>query len=117
MADIPCNDDYELHTLLDLNGETFYFGDGYWVQFKAWRVKPDRHTPHGIKYSLSLHDKNKLRIIGYDNAHGYQAKKGRYKAKKVTWDHIHKRDKVYSYEFDSASQLIDDFWKTVEGFV
>ena len=117
MADILSKDDYELHSLLDLNGMTFYYRDGCWVQFKASLVEADEHTPHGIRYSLSLHDEKNIRIVGYDNAHGYQAKRGRYKAKKITWDHIHKRHKVHPYEFDSAPQLIIDFWKTVGEFV
>ncbi len=33
---------------------------------------------------------------------------------KITWDHKHKIDKIYGYEFESASQLIEDFWKAVE---
>ncbi len=45
------------------------------MQFKASRVEADEHTPHGIRYSLSLHDEKNIRIVGYDNAHGYQAKK------------------------------------------
>lgn len=33
---------------------------------------------------------------------------------KVTWDHKHKVERIYKYEFESASQLIEDFWKAVE---
>ncbi|MDO9528734.1 MAG: hypothetical protein Q7J27_06190, partial [Syntrophales bacterium] len=91
--------------------------NGYWTQFKARLVEANEHIPHGIRYNLSLHDGNDLRIVGYDNAHGYQPKKKRYKAKKTTWDHIHKRNKTYSYEFDSAPQLIGDFWNTVQEFI
>lgn len=84
MTDTLSNNDYGLLSLLDLNGVTFFYREGYWVQFKASRVEADEHTPHGIRYSLSLHDQKNIRIVGYDNAHGYQAKRGRYKAKKVT---------------------------------
>lgn len=38
----------------------------------------------------------------------------KFEAQKITWDHKHKIDKVYPYEFESASQLIEDFWKAVE---
>jgi len=41
-------------------------------------------------------------------------RKKKYGAQKMTWDHKHKTDKVYAYEFESASQLIEDFWKAVE---
>jgi hypothetical protein len=34
--------------------------------------------------------------------------------RKVTWDHKHKLEKIYIYEFESASQLIEDFWEAVE---
>jgi len=30
------------------------------------------------------------------------------------WDHKHKKEKVRPYEFESASRLIEDFWKDVE---
>ena len=41
-------------------------------------------------------------------------RKKKYGAQKIIWDHKHKTDKVYPYEFESASQLIEDFWKAVE---
>lgn len=110
-------DDYTLQTLLDLDGFVHYWDNGYWVKFRVWKVKPSKHIPHGIRYSLTLHDGNKLRIVGYDNAHRCPPKHKSYKAKKETWDHVHKRKKVDPYEFDSASQLIDDFWKTVEDYI
>jgi hypothetical protein len=74
-------------------------------------------VPHGIKYSITLHDSNNIRIVGYDNAHTCLPKAKKYKAKKVTWDHVHKKERVYPYEFDSASQLIEDFWNTLKEFV
>lgn len=113
MAMDPIDNDYELLTLLELNDITFYYKDGYWVKFEAWRVRPSKHVPHGIRYSLTLHDGNNTRIIGYDNAHHSLPKSKNYKARKETWDHVHKKRKVHSYEFDSASQLIEDFWNTV----
>lgn len=109
--------DYELQTLLELNGFVFYTKKGYWVKFEACTVKPTKNIPHGIKYSLTLHDKDNRRIVGYDNAHDCLPKRGLYRTKKVKWDHIHKRNKIYYYEFDCASQLIEDFWKTVDDFV
>jgi hypothetical protein len=117
MAKDPIEDDHELRTLLDLNDIIFYMEDGYWVKFEAWKVKPTKHIPHGIRYSLTLHDGNNARIIGYDNAHNCLPKNRRYKARKETWDHIHEKRKIYPYEFDSASQLIDDFWETVEEYI
>jgi hypothetical protein len=37
-----------------------------------------------------------------------------YGARKITWDHKHKCDKVSPYEYTSASQLLEDFWREVE---
>jgi len=41
------------------------------------------------------------------------ARKG-YTARKITWDHKHKREKISPYEYESASQLLEDFWREVE---
>ena len=110
-------DDDGLETLLELNGYTYFLESGRcWVKFEARRVAVTAHTPHGISYSLTLHDRNNNRIIGYDNAHNYKLKQNKYKARVVTWDHIHNKKKVNRYEFETAAQLIEDFWKTVERF-
>ena len=42
----------------------------------------DNSAPHGIKYCLTLHDKDNKRILGYDNAHDCLPKLRRYRAKK-----------------------------------
>ncbi|MDY0044817.1 MAG: DUF6516 family protein [Syntrophales bacterium] len=100
--------------LLNLDGLTeFIEGGSYWVKFEVWKVDPTEHIPNGIRYSLTLHDRSNTRILGFDNAHSYHSKKRRYKAQKITWDHTHKSNKIFPYEFDSASQLIEDFWKEV----
>jgi hypothetical protein len=57
------------------------------------------------------------RVLGYDNAHSVKRKlKGRkkYAARKISWDHKHHQEAVTEYHFESASQLIDDFWKNVD---
>ena len=106
--------DGSLETLLDLDGEIFPMDNGYWAKFEANRIEPTIQIPHGIRYSLSLHDRNNRRILGFDNAHAHKTKKKRYGARKVTWDHKHKTEKVYNYEFESASQLLEDFWDAVD---
>jgi len=106
--------DTSLETLLDLDGEIFPMDNGYWTKFEAYRVEPTIHIPLGIRYSLSLHDRNNTRILGFDNAHSQKPKRKKYGARKVTWDHKHKLEKIYIYEFESASQLIEDFWEAVE---
>ena len=89
----------------------------FWTKIEACRVEPNKHIPHGVKYSLTLHDKNNTRILGFDNAHAYKPKKKRYGAQKITRDHKHKREKVSPYEYESASQLLEDFWAAVEHII
>jgi hypothetical protein len=110
-------EDTSLQTLLDLDGEIFPMDNGYWTKFEAYEVKPTKQMPHGIKYCLTLHDRNNTRILGFDNAHHHKPKRKRYGARKVAWDHKHKSEKVYHYEFESASQLMEDFWKAVDEIV
>jgi len=107
-------EDVSLETLLDLDGEIFPMDNGYWTKFEAFGVTAAPQIPHGVRYSLTLHDRNNNRVIGFDNAHTFKPKKNKYGARKITWDHKHKMEKVIPYEFESASQLIEDFWKEVE---
>ena len=83
-------------------------------KFEAYRVAPSPQIPHGIRYTLTLHDRNSTRILSFDNLHAHKPKKKKYGARKLTWDHKHKMEKLYPYEFESASQLIEDFWKAVD---
>ncbi len=71
-------EDETLATLLNLNGEVFPMENGYWTKFDVWLVDPEPHIPHGVRYSLSLHDRCNRRILGFDNAHAIRP------AKKVT---------------------------------
>lgn len=73
-------EDASLETLLDLDGEIFPMDNGYWTKFEACRVAPTKQIPHGIKYSLTLHDRNNTRILGFDNAHVYKSKTKKYGA-------------------------------------
>ena len=64
-----------LETLLELEGEIFPMDNGYWTKFEVKIVTPNEHIPHGIKYSLTLHNPYNKRILGYDNAHGIKPNK------------------------------------------
>ena len=104
-----------LETLLDLDGEIFMMDAGYWVKFEVKRVSPSTRIPHGIRYSLTLHDRNNVRVIGFDNAHAIKPTgRRRYSVQKVTWDHKHQIESVTPYEFESASQLLNDIWAAVD---
>lgn len=108
---------FDIETLLNLNGEVFPMENGCWTKFEAYRVEPTEQIPHGISYSLTLHDKNNRRVIGFDNAHAVKPKRKKYGARKMTWDHKHQQEKVFSYEFESAGQLLVDFWEAVETYM
>jgi hypothetical protein len=45
-----------LDYLLDLDGEIFPMDNGYWTKFDVKAVEPNENIPHGIKYSLTLHN-------------------------------------------------------------
>lgn len=107
---------YDLENLLNLDGEIFPMDNGYWVKFEVHEVKATKSMPHGIKYSLTLHNIHAQRVIGYDNAHSFKSTK-KYGAKKETYDHIHKKMDVVAYEFKSASQLLEDFWNSVDHYM
>jgi hypothetical protein len=107
-------EDETLDTLLSLNGEIFPMDNGYWTKFEAYRVNPDQHVPHGIRYSLTLHDRYNRRVLGVDNAHAIRPARKGYGGRKITWDHKHKREKILPYEYESASQLLEDFWDEAE---
>lgn len=112
MEDLEYN---ELRTLLDLDGLVFWRDSKYWVKFSAKAVTPTAQIPHGIRYSLTLHDRNNTRIIGFDNAHAIKARKGsKFTGRIVEWDHMHKFERAIPYEFRSAAQLLTDFWKSVD---
>ena len=106
----------DLENLLNLHGEVFPIKNGHWVKFEPIVVDSSTHIPHGIKYSLTLHDNRNHRVIGYDNAHSFKPTQ-KYGAKKETYDHIHKKMEVSAYEFESAGQLMEDFWKSVDYYM
>ena len=110
-------DDLGLETLLDLDGSLIDQGDGYWLKFAAWRVDVTTQTPHGIRYSLTLHEPYGNRILGYDNAHAVKLpRKFRYSGRRLSYDHKHRHatDNGVPYEFESAYQLLEDFFADVD---
>lgn len=92
--------DIGLDYLLVLDGEIFPMDNDYWTKIEAKLVEPNDKTPHGIRYSLTLHDRNNTRVLGYDNAHGIKPKKKRFGASKTEWDHKHEKTSIKSYEFE-----------------
>ena len=41
----------------------------HWVKFSIRRAPVSSERPHGLQYSLTLHDKTSERLVGLDNAH------------------------------------------------
>jgi hypothetical protein len=107
--------DHSLELLIDLDGLNFAQEDGYWIKYEVSAVEKTPERPHGIKYSLTLHDPRGERIFGIDNAHrpkkwgGPAAKSTRPKAA----DHLHRGGQVYTYKFTDAETLLADFDKGV----
>ena len=58
-----------IDTLLDLDGSILDQENGYWIKIEAKRSVISDEVPHGIRYSLTLHEPYGKRILGYDNAH------------------------------------------------
>ena len=99
----------ELDILLDLHGEiSVISADGHWVKFVVYRVQESHDVPHGISYSLTLHNKSGDRLVGFDNAHSIRAGKAH------DHKHIGTDAKGRKYVFQSAGKLLQDFWAEVD---
>jgi hypothetical protein len=106
-----------ISTLLDLNGQLLDQGDGYWIKIEAWLVEVSTHIPHGVRYTLTLHEPYGKRILGYNNAHAVKPpKRLKFAGHRLTYDHKHRhiRDKGVPYEFRDAFQLLTDFFQEVD---
>ena len=109
--------DATIDTLLDLHDSILDQGNGYWIKLEAWRVDVSEQIPHGIRYSLTLHEPYGKRILGYDNAHAVKPpKKFKYVGRILAFDHKHRHalDKGLPYEFKDAQQLLEDFFADVD---
>lgn len=104
-----------LEYLLSLDGVCMNYEGEYWVKFEVKEVKKTTDRPHGIKYSLTLHDGTNKRLMGFDNAHSIKVSSG-FKGKKYSYDHVHKNanDPGTEYSFATPEQLIQDFWDEVD---
>jgi hypothetical protein len=78
---------------------------------------PHYFDPHGIRYSLTLHDQSGARVLGYDNAHSIKPhSRFKYAGQVLSYDHKHRHiaDKGVLYEFKDAYQLLRDFFENVD---
>ena len=111
--------DQGLDLLLEAQTDQFWVSNDYWIKVEVQQVVPSEQRPHGIRYTMTLHDKYNQRVMGYDNAHAVQPKRKKYAGKLRTWDHKHpsKTPTTIHYEFVSAFQLLEDFYRDVNQIV
>jgi hypothetical protein len=111
----PGDVDWEMEALLSMDGEIGDAGDGLWFKIEAERVGKDDHRPHGIKYSLTLHDKTGQRIFGIDNAHSIgKPRRGPGYRRITAWGHLHEGKRKKRYEYRTACDLLKDFFDAIE---
>ena len=87
-------------------------GGTFLVRFIVKLVPSSPARPHGLNYSLTLHDETGKRIVGFDNAHADSAgKRGR---RRAAQDHWHRLGATRPYEYHDAATLLADFWAEVD---
>lgn len=111
--------DSGLQYLLGLDGNIEVQNEaGYWIKMKVAQVPATPERPHGINYSLTLHAPDNRRLMGFDNAHAVRPMGSRFKhaGKSFPYDHQHRHamDEGVLYEFDTAYQLLSDFYSAVD---
>ncbi len=105
--------DPTIDTLLELDGSVFEQEAGFWIKVEANRVRVTEFIPHGIRYSLTLHNRYGTRVLGYDNAHAVKPPgKFKFAGQRLPYDHKHRTasDKGVPYSFESAAHLLEDFF-------
>lgn len=110
--------DNGLFYLLDLDGEILAQVNGCWVKIEVRKLeKATKEYPHRVKYCLTLHDRYGRRLLGFDNSHPIKTRKrGRFIGRSIVYDHKHMNpgDKGTPYIFESAEQLVTDFFTEVD---
>jgi predicted transcriptional regulator len=84
--------DSSLDALLPLDGEVFVIdpSGNHWVKFEVKRVASSPERPHGLRYSLTLHDGKGERLVGFDNAHPMTSGSGPGAKQAAAFDHKHR---------------------------
>jgi hypothetical protein len=101
--------DQSLDTLLELDGQVYVIDEkGRFVKFVVKRESASENKPHGLSYSLTLHDHSGKRLMGFDNAHAMTRPGSRFLARIKEYDHkhVHPGDPGRPYEFTNAAQLM-----------
>ena len=110
------SDDFGLEFLLGFDGRVHHLDKGYWMKFVIRRVSTTDERPHGISYSLTLHEPSGQRLLGFDNAHPAPKRGKPGITQPAAHDHWHRteRDPGRPYEFIDAAKLVDDFFDEAE---
>ena len=87
------------------------------VKFEVKRTEASAERPHGLDYSLTLHDPKGERLLGFDNAHAVREGSGPGARTRIEYDHKHKGERVRLYEYEDAATLLGDFWDEVDGIL
>ena len=101
--------DEALRRLLDYDRRRYGLTNGWTIRFRVMEVAQTTARPHGIRYAFTLHDANRTRLLGFDNAHGLP--------RSQTYDHRHRFRRpaeLVAYDFLGADALICDFFDAVE---
>ncbi|MFC0012777.1 toxin-antitoxin system TumE family protein [Devosia nitrariae] len=106
--------DSSLNTLVELHGQRLFIDDEHWVKFIVVRVEVTPERPHGLSYSLTLHDGSGERLVGFDNAHAVSDVKGPSGKGKRKFDHKHRLRTIRPYDYRDAATLLQDFWAEVD---
>ena len=101
--------DEAMRRLLDFDRRQYWLSNGWSIRFRITEVEATEARPHGIKYAFTLHDVDRTRLLGFDNAHGIP--------RVQTYDHRHRFRRTAAlepYDFRGADELICDFFAAVE---
>jgi Family of unknown function (DUF6516) len=105
---------------LDLHLQKIGYDNGFWATFRVFKVEPDEGKPHGLQYSLTLHDENGDRILGFDNSQSVSVASGPASRSKTpkAFDHIDRRGRrSVPYEFTTPYKLVEDFLAEVDAIL
>jgi len=108
--------DHSLDLLLELDGQILVIDPAgkHWVKFTVKKIAPSTEKPHGLSYSLTLHNESGERLVGFDNAHPVSSGSGPGKKTGKRYDHKHRIRTVKPYDYSDAGSLLTDFWTEVD---
>lgn len=101
--------DEAMRRLLDYDRRQYWLANGWSIRFRVAETAATTERPHGIRYSFTLHDLDRTRLLGFDNAHRV--------SRVQAYDHRHRfrrTAELVPYNYQGADELICDFFAAVE---